>query len=298
MVKAPTITNWIHLLALGLIWGGTFMFISLALKGYGPLTVACARTTLGAASLLILMQALKSPWPTRDALPSLIKIGALSTAIPFILLSWGLLYVPSSVAGISMAAVPLFILPLAHFFSDEPLNIRRGFGVVTGFVGIVVLIGPSALQLGNGIALFGQIACLGAAMCYAVSSIQTRNCPPVDPITMSAVSLLIGSVILMPFMLIIEGVPSWQGLGPSLSILFLGLVPTAFATYLRVMIIRSAGSVFMTMVNFMVPLWSVFFGALLLSEPLPQSLVAALVLILTGLVISQWNNLMAILGRS
>jgi len=274
------------------------MFVTLALEGYGPITVACARTTLGALSLLILMRILKSPWPTKDALPVLIRMGAFSTAFPFMLLSWGLLHVPSSVAGISMAAVPLFILPMAHFFSDERLTVRRGFGVITGFVGIVVLIGPSALQPGNGIELLGQIACFGAATCYAISSIQTRNCPPVDPITMSAVALVVGSIILMPLMFVIEGVPSWQGIGPSLSILFLGLIPTAFATYLRVLIIRSAGSVFMTMVNFMVPLWSVLFGAVLLSEPLPQTLVAALVLILGGLMISQWNSLRSIIVRS
>jgi drug/metabolite transporter (DMT)-like permease len=298
MVKAPTLTNWIHLITLGLIWGGTFMFVTLALDGYGPITVATARTTLGALSLLILMRVLNSPWPTRDALPVLIRMGAFSTAFPFMLLSWGLLYVPSSVAGISMAAVPLFILPLAHFFSDERLTLRRTVGVLVGFVGIVVLIGPSALKLGSGIELLGQLACFGAATCYAISSIQTRNCPPVDPITMSAVALLVGSVILLPLMLIFEGVPSWQGVGPSLSVLFLGLIPTAFATYLRVLVIRSAGSVFMTMVNFMVPLWSVFFGAALLSEPLPQSLLASLVLILSGLLISQWGRLKSIVSRA
>ena len=274
------------------------MFVTLALDGYGPITVATARTTLGALSLLILMRVLNSPWPTRDALPVLIRMGAFSTAFPFMLLSWGLLYVPSSVAGISMAAVPLFILPLAHFFSDERLTLRRTVGVLVGFVGIVVLIGPSALKLGSGIELLGQLACFGAATCYAISSIQTRNCPPVDPITMSAVALLVGSVILLPLMLIFEGVPSWQGVGPSLSVLFLGLIPTAFATYLRVLVIRSAGSVFMTMVNFMVPLWSVFFGATLLSEPLPQSLLASLVLILSGLLISQWGRLKSIVSRS
>ncbi len=274
------------------------MFVTLALDGYGPITVATARTTLGAFSLLILMRVLNSPWPTRDALPVLIRMGAFSTAFPFMLLSWGLLYVPSSVAGISMAAVPLFILPLAHFFSDERLTLRRTVGVLVGFVGIVVLIGPSALKLGSGIELLGQLACFGAATCYAISSIQTRNCPPVDPITMSAVALLVGSVILLPLMLIFEGVPSWQGIGPSLSVLFLGLIPTAFATYLRVLVIRSAGSVFMTMVNFMVPLWSVFFGATLLSEPLPQSLLASLVLILSGLLISQWGRLKSIVSRA
>ena len=297
MTTTPTLTNWLHLLTLGIIWGGTFMFISIALRDYGPVTVACARTTLGAVSLLIMMKAMKSPWPSKEAIPYLIRIGALSTAVPFMLLSWGLLYVPSSFAGISMASVPLFILPLAHFFSNEPLTLRRSLGVILGFFGVLVLIGPAVLSLGSGYVLFGQIACLATALCYAVSSTQARNCPPVDPMTMSAVSLLVGSLMMIPLMLVIEGVPTVQGSLPTMAIIFLGLMPTAFATYLRILIIRSAGSVFMSFVNFMVPLWAVFFGVILLSEPVPSSLFAALALILGGLIISQFRSILQVFRR-
>ena len=274
------------------------MFISVALREYGPVTVACARTTLGAVSLLVLMKAMNRPWPSREAIPFLIRIGALSTALPFMLLSWGLLHVPSSFAGISMASVPLFILPLAHFFSNEPLNSRRAVGVVLGFLGVVVLIGPTVLSIGNGVVLLGQIACLGTALCYAISSIQARNCPPVDPMTMSAVSLLVGSLMMIPLMLVTEGVPTIEGTFPTLSIIFLGLMPTAFATYLRILIIRSAGSVFMSFVNFMVPLWAVFFGITVLSEPAPSSLFAALALILGGMIVSQFRSIVQIFKRS
>lgn len=297
MTTTPTLTNWLHLLTLGIIWGGTFMFISIALRDYGPVTVACARTTLGAVSLLIMMKAMKSPWSSKEAIPYLIRIGALSTAVPFMLLSWGLLYVPSSFAGISMASVPLFILPLAHFFSNEPLTLRRSLGVILGFFGVLVLIGPAVLSLGSGYVLFGQIACLATALCYAVSSTQARNCPPVDPMTMSAVSLLVGSLMMIPLMLVIEGVPTVQSSLPTTAIIFLGLMPTAFATYLRILIIRSAGSVFMSFVNFMVPLWAVFFGVILLSEPVPSSLFAALALILGGLIISQFRSILQVFRR-
>lgn len=297
MQQAPTLTNWLHLLTLGVIWGGTFMFISIALRDYGPITVACARTTLGALSLLILMRIFGAKPPTREAIPSLIKIGLFSTAIPFMLLSWGLTHVPSSFAGISMASVPLFVLPLAHIFSDEPMDTRGVIGMLMGFIGIVVLIGPTALNIGQGVVLFGQIACFGAALCYAISSINSRNCPPTDPMTIGAVSLMVGAVVMVPLMLYFEGIPKVESPGPTVAIILLGLLPTAFATYLRILIIRSAGSVFMTLVNFQVPLWSVFFGAILLAEPVPSSLFAALVLILSGLVISQFSNLKRIFNR-
>lgn len=291
MVQSPTLTNWLHLITLGIVWGATFMVISIALEGYGPFTVACARTTLGAVSLLIWMAWRKAPLPRREAWPFIIWAGLFSTAIPFAGLSWGMQYVPSSFAGVAMAFVPLFVLPIAHFFSDESLTTRRTIGVLVGFTGALVLIGPGALSVGDGITTLGQLACLSAALCYAISSVQTRNCPPIDPITMAACVLVVGSVALIPMMLLVEGVPTWNGSRSGIAIVVLGLFPTAFATALRVLIIRSAGSVFMTLVNYQVPLWSVFFGAVLLGETLPVSLIFALPLIFTGLFISQFGAL-------
>ncbi len=272
------------------------MVVSIALEGYGPLTVACARTTLGAIALSALVVALRRPLPDRAVIKHLIVIGALNTALPFTLLSWGQQYVPSAFAGISMAALPLIVLPLAHYFSDEPLSGRRFAGVAVGFAGAIVLIGPAALRIGEGMAPLGQLACLAATVSYAVSSILTRRCPPIDPITLAASTLIVGSIILIPPTLAIEGVPGWAGLRPGLAILVLGFLPTALANLLRVIVIRSAGSVFMTLVNYQVPLWSVVFGAFVLREDLPFRFFAALALILCGLAVSQWRRPIRIFG--
>lgn len=296
--QTPTLRNWVHLITLGVVWGATFMVISVALEGYGPVTVACARTTLAALSLVALMVIRRTPLPSRATLPYIVTSGLLSTAVPFIALSWGLQYVPSSFAGIAMACVPLFVLPIAHFFSDEPLTLRRGIGVLIGFVGAFVLIGPEALAMGDWIVTLGQMACLFAALCYAVSSVQIRNCPPVDPLAIGALSLLVGSAVLIPVMLVTEGVPTWEGIRPGLAILVLGFLPTAFATALRILIIRSAGAVFMTLVNYQVPLWSLAYGVLLLGEPTPPSLLLALGLILSGLVTSQFGALKRLFFKS
>ena len=292
----PTLGNWLSIFALGLIWGGTFMVVSIALQGYGPLTVACARTTLGAVALLTLMATLRRPMPSRAALPIIAIIGVLNTALPFALLSWGQQFVPSAFAGISMAALPLFVLPLAHFFTDEALSLRRGLGVIIGFSGALVLIGPGVLLLGTGMEPLGQLACLGATICYASASIMTRRCPPVDPITLAAMTLVVGSVLLVPSMLAFEGLPGWTDTRTGLAILFLGFVPTALAALLRVMVIRTAGSVFMTLVNYQVPLWSVFFGWAILDEALPLTFFAALALILCGVSVSQWRRPIRIFG--
>ncbi|WP_341365616.1 DMT family transporter [Yoonia sp. BS5-3] len=293
MTSQPTVKNWLSIGARGVIWGATFMVVSIALTGYGPLTVACARTTLGAAALLALMWLMRRPLPdfTPRMCRYLLLIGLLNTALPFALLSWGQQFVPSAFAGISMAALPLFVLPLAHLFTDEKLTQRNLAGVCLGFVGAVILIGPGVLRLGTGTAPWGQLACLAAALSYAVSSIMTRRCPPIDPITMSALLLLVGSAALIPAMLWIEGIPHLADTRATTAIIALGLLPTALAALIRVVTIRTAGSVFMTLVNYQVPVWSMLFGAWILQEMLPLRFFAALALILLGLAISQWSSL-------
>ncbi|MEL6683934.1 MAG: DMT family transporter [Pseudomonadota bacterium] len=298
-VPTPTLWNWLSIAALGLIWGATFMVVAIALEGYGPLTVACARTTLGAIALLALMALLRRPLPafTPTMRRYLIAIGLLNTALPFALLSWGQQYVPSAFAGISMAALPLFVLPLAHIFTDEKMSARNTLGVIMGFVGAAVLIGPGVLRLGTGWEPLGQLACIGASISYAVSSIMTRRCPPIDPITMAALLLAIGAIALIPAMLIFEGVPAMGDTRPTVAIIVLGFIPTALAALIRVATIRSAGAIFMTLVNYQVPLWSMVFGAWVLSEVLPLRFFIALGLILLGLAISQWGNLKRLFVR-
>ncbi len=287
MTQHPTPQNWLSIFALGLIWGGTFMIVGLALDGYGPLTVACARTSLGALAMLGLMAAMRRPLPSRNTLPHLAIIGVTNTALPFALLSWGQQFVPSAFAGLSMAALPLFVLPLAHVFSDERLSLRKTMGVMVGFIGALVLIGPGVLRLGTGMEPLGQLACLAATFSYACASVLTRRCPPIDPISMTAATLLVGAGCLIPAMLWFEGVPTPSGTGADWAILFLGFVPTALAALLRVLVIRSAGSTFMTLVNFQVPVWSVVFGTMVMGEVLPTTFFAALALILSGLFVSQ-----------
>ncbi|MCX8507782.1 MAG: DMT family transporter, partial [Rhodobacteraceae bacterium] len=265
-MQRPTPVNWISIGVLGLIWGATFMVVALALDGYGPLTVAAARTTLGALTLGAATLALGRRTRIRAAhLPFLLGVGLCSTALPFFLLSWGQQQVASAFAGLSMAAVPLFVLPLAHLFvPGERMSLPRVAGFCLGFAGVLVLIGPDALS-GQGAAL-PRLACFGAALSYACSAILTRRCPPIDPVVLAALSLVVGSLVLVPVTLAHDGWPHLAAPQAVTAILFLGLVPTALAALLRVTIIRSAGPAFMTLTNYQVPLWSALFGALVLGE--------------------------------
>ncbi len=299
MTARPTLENWLSILVLGVIWGGTFMVVTVALRGHGPLTVACARTALGALALFLLMRLAGRRLPReRRAWAFAVPIGLFSTAVPFFLLAWGQQYVPSAFAGLSMAALPLFVLPLAHLFSDEPMSRRRAAGVVIGFAGAALLLGPGLDAAGaDPMAGPGKLACLTAALSYAVASILTRRCPPIDAITLGAVTLGVGAAALAPLMLVVEGLPRPAGGIADAALIFLGLVPTALAVLIRVRVIRTAGSVFMTLVNYQVPLWSVVFGATLLGEALPLRFFAALALILAGLATSQWSVLRTLARR-
>ncbi|WP_284164064.1 DMT family transporter [Frigidibacter sp. SD6-1] len=284
----PTLANWLSIMALGLIWGATFMVVALALRGYGPLTVAAARTGLGAVALVsaVLMTGRHLPGLSPRLVAHVLVIGLFSTALPFFLLSWGQQSVPSAFAGLSMAVVPLFVLPLAHLFvPGERLSLRKTSGFALGFAGVLILIGGDAFD-GSGAPL-AQLACITAALCYAVSAITTRRCPAIDPLALAALSLCVGSAALIPAMLLVEGRPVVTTGEATTAIVVLGLVPTALAALLRVTTIRSAGPSFMTLTNYQVPVWSALFGALVLHEPLTQRFFAALLLILAGLALSQ-----------
>ncbi len=287
--------NWLKLLFLGMIWGASFMSITVALKEVGPMTIAAVRIAIGALSLLAVLRVmgLRLP-PLHTGNGRLIWLAALgmgmfSNAVPFALLSWGQTYVASGFAGVCMAVVPLFVLPLAHFLvPGESMTLRRSIGFLTGFAGVLVLIGLDALtSAGTNFESLARLACVAAALCYAIGAIVTRLAPSVNMLSLSAAALICATMMIVPFALIQEGLPSLPSARPVLAILYLGLFPTALAQVLLVQIARSAGPAFLSTVNYQVPVWSVLFGAVLLNEAIPPQLFAALALVLGGLLLSR-----------
>ncbi|WP_300056364.1 DMT family transporter [uncultured Roseobacter sp.] len=299
MTQQPVITlqSWLMVGLLGFTWGGTFLVTEIALEGLTPFWLAAGRITFAACLMTTIWAAggfrLFNAPVTRADWTAATVIGALSSAVPFMLLAWGQQFVTSGFAGVSMAAVALIVLPLAHFLvPGERLTPRKGVGFVIGFVGVCVLIGAQAFETtGASMEPAGRAACLGAAGCYAVSSILMRRLPSVDTIGLSTVLLLIGALLVLPMALIVEGPPPLPDTKTILVVIALGLIPTAAANLLRVLVVRTAGPVFMSLTNYQVPAWSVILGALILGEPLPPSLLWAMCLILTGVGLSQYGAL-------
>lgn len=287
---SPGLVNWLTLGLLGLIWGASFMAISVALSGAGPLSVAAIRLIIAAVTLLAVAVAmgLKLPAFTEGKLwLCIIGMGLFTNAVPFTLLSLAIQNVPSAFAGLTMAAVPLLVLPLAHFLvPSEAMTHIKSAGFALGFIGVLVLIGITDLFSGDG-AVWSRLACIAAAFCYAIGSIITRIAPPVHPLAYSAGGLLVGALIMLPITLSFEGLPGAMPASAWGALVYLGLGPTALATILLVRVIQSAGPSFMSLVNYQVPVWSVIFGVTFLNETLPSNFVIALALILGGLGISQ-----------
>ncbi|MDF3414162.1 DMT family transporter [Sulfitobacter sp. M57] len=299
MTQLPEITykSWLMVATLGFVWGGTFLVTEVALTGMTPFWIASARIGFAAIVMTVIWAirgfALFTSRPSRADLVILVVISGLSGAIPFALLAWGQQHVTSGFAGVSMASSALIILPMAHFLvPGERMTWRRVLGFIIGFFGVALLIGGQAFEsTGESLEAAGRVACVGAASCYALSSILMRRLPAVDTIGLSTVLLLIGSVYSLPFALIAEGIPSMPTGNTLIVLAFLGLVPTAGANLLRVLVVRSAGPVFMSLVNYQVPVWSVVLGALILSEPLPPALLYGMGLILAGVGLSQYGAL-------
>ena len=292
----PTLGNWIALICLGAIWGGSFMGAKLALTSFGPMTVALLRLTLASVVLLIIALASGRKFPgfstsaDRRIWVHIAIMGLITNAVPFSLLNWGQLYVNSGFAGVTMAVVPLLVLPLSHFIlKSNEMAPQKVIGFIIGFIGIIVLIGPTQLITSTGANLepVARIACISAALCYGLGAINTRLCPPVSIMVYSTGGLVVGTLFLLPIALLIEGVPQWPETTALIATIYLGLFPTALATILLVGIINSAGPAFMSMVNYQVPLWAIAFGIIFLGEKVPTSFIAALGLIMLGLAVSQ-----------
>jgi len=291
----PGLVNWMLLIILGIVWGSSFSVVTLSLTGFQPLTIVAGRLALAAVILLTLaiglgygIPTLKTPTGRRIWLHAL-GVAILMNVLPFALLSWGQLYVASGFAGITMAVVPLFVLPLAHFLvPGEFMNKAKTLGFLLGFIGVVVLIGPGAfISSGSEVESLARLACLGATFGYASGNIITRLAPSSPQLSFAAATMILATVISVPLAYVFEGIPQSPPLNAVIGLIYLGLVPTALATFILVKIITSAGPSFLVMVNFQVPVWAAIMGVVFLSEAIPPQFIIALGLILSGLAISQ-----------
>lgn len=290
-----TLNDWLLLLALVAMWGSSFMFNRIAVATLPPWTVVAGRIGIAALVLVLIVHALgkRLPPPGRAWVPFLV-IAMIGNALPFYLITWGQQVVESALAGILMAVMPLATIVLAHFLiAGEHLTRQRAAGFATGFFGIVLLMGPAALAGigGEAVRIISQLAVLGGALCYALQSVLTRLIVKGDVMVAAAATLLVASIIVLPVALWLDR--PWL-LAPSASsaaaVVWLGVGPTAIATILYFMLIRSAGPSFMSLVNYLSPGVAVMLGLLVMGETPSANAYFGLALILAGIAVTQWRR--------
>jgi len=295
---AATAADWGLLGFLVALGGSSFIFIHAAIETAPPAFVGVARLWLAALLLYIFMRAKGRRFPPllvrtengprlHRVWASMALVGAIGYATPFLLFPWAQQFVPSGLAGIYMAFMPLWTVGLAHLFADEGMSANKAAGFALGAAGVVVLMGPEAARGVSQASLLAQAALLLATFLYAVSAVIARRAPPARPRMFSAGCVLCGALFATPALLFAPvdlsaiSAPSW------LAIAALAIGPTALAGLFIIMLIRRAGAGFMALANYMTPLWAVGLGAVFLGERLPTSAFAALALIFAGVAISQ-----------
>lgn len=281
----PNRGDYLLLLALGVTWGASFLLIKIAVATIPPLSVVAGRIVVGALALgaLAALRGTKLPRDGRSW-AKLALMGTVGTVLPFALISWGETRIDSGLAAILMSFVPIATLVMAHLFQhDEPLTPGKIVGVALGAVGILVLVGPSALA-GLGHELVAQLAVLAAALCYAGNTLLARRLGGLSPDIVSIGMLLSAAAIAVPAALAVDQPwtldPSWAS---ALAVVLLGVVSTALGYMLLFAVVARAGAGFAAFNNFLVPPVGVVWGVLLLSEqPSPHALIA-LAIVLAGL---------------
>ncbi|MDB4001800.1 DMT family transporter [Oceanospirillaceae bacterium] len=291
ILKPAGIQAYTLLTIQGAVWGSSFQAIKYALDGFGPMTISAGRILI--AALVLLVYALMKG----DRLPrspcvwmNFLLIGFFSCALPFFLIPWGEQTLDSGRASIFMATSPLIAIVLAYFTSNnEQITGYKALGFIIGFIGVLFVIGLDTFDSGVG-ELLPQLAIIVAAASYVVSGAMVKQMKGVSSAMLAAGVLLGGCLVTVPASLLLEN-PLGDVANVSdsaiIALVYLGLVPTGAAFFVRFYLIRVYGYTFIAQVGYLVPLFSVLFGAVLLDETLTISMFVGLLLIFGGIMISR-----------
>ena len=268
-----TLKDWGMLLSLSMLWGGSFFFVGVAVSELPPLTIVTLRVGIAALILwaILILSGQKAPG-SLSLWRSLFIMGLITNVIPFSLIVWGQTYIASGLASILNATTPMFTVVIAGLLlPDERMTPRKIIGIVIGFIGVTVLIGPSSLkELGSD--TLAQLAILGATISYGFSTTYGRRFKTmgITPLQTSVGQLTAATIMLLPIMFFIER-PD-QLANPSaevwMAVISLGAFSTALAFILFFNILSSAGATNVSLVTFLAPVTAILLGWLILDERL------------------------------
>ena len=280
--------EWAMLVTLSVLWGSSFFFVGVVVSALPPLTIVLLRVGLACLALwsIACVMGFQPPGSLR-VWGAFFGMGLLNNVIPFSLIVWGQTQIASGLASILNAATPLFTVIVAGLLlTDERVTATKLIGVVIGFAGVVVMIGPSAFG-GLGTNLLAQMAVLGAALSYAFAGVFGRRFKAmgVNSIVAAAGQVTASFVILtpiafyvdQPLQLAMPGIATW------VAIIGLAILSTALAYILYFRILASAGATNLLLVTLLIPVSAIILGSLLLGETLELVHFAGMAFIAIGL---------------
>jgi drug/metabolite transporter (DMT)-like permease len=276
---------WLVLFVLGAIWGASFFFIKIGVAEIPPFTFVLGRTAIAAIVLFTVLKLRGQAMPRSRQLWFIFgALGILNGVIPYTLITWGETHIASGLASILNGAMPLFTVLLAHYWThDERWTAPKIVGVLIGFVGVVIVFVPE-LREGIQMEFWGQFAVVVAALSYAIATIVIRrSLRGVSPMVASAGQLGAAAICMAPLSLAFDNPLSLRPSMPALAaLLTLALLGTAVAYILYYWLIERTGATRTSLVTYLLPIFGVMWGALLLREPITLESIAGLGLIIGG----------------
>ena len=272
------------LLALSALWGGGFLFVRIAVPDFGPFALVATRVLLAGLLMLAWAAARGGVPPFWRRGRNYLVLSALNVAFPFTLSSWALLTVPASLAAIIMATVPLFTAPLAAYRLRTKPSPRQTLGLLVGFVGVAILVGLGTVTITpDSLTAIGAL--LATAFFYAVGGIYTaRKFTGVSPIESTIGQQFAAFVLLLPFALAVppRTMPSTAAI---VALLLLTVFATVVAYLLYFRLISAVGPTQTAMTAYLIPLFGVVWGVLLLGETVGPATVVGMAIILAGVLL-------------
>ncbi len=284
---AMGVNEWTMLVTLSVLWGGSFFFFKILVAELPPFTVVLGRVGFAAIILNAVLIA------RRDFMPANLRLwraffvmGLLNNVVPFSLIVFGETRISSGLASILNAATPIFTVLAAHALtSNEKLNWAKSLGVLFGFAGVIVLIGPGALTGISDGDLVGDAACLLAALTYAFAGVYGRRFKGVPPLKVATGQITASTLVLLPVAAIVDR--PWTLPVPSaqvwLAFAGIALLSTALAYILYFRILATAGATNLLLVTFLLPVSAMTLGVLVLGESVTWNALAGMALIGLGL---------------
>jgi drug/metabolite transporter (DMT)-like permease len=293
--KIMRVSDIAELLLLAALWGGSFLFMRIAAPVLGPVWLIELRVLLAGLALLPIVIRLGLWQEMRQKTTPLLVMGGINSALPFLLLAFASISLPAGFTSILNATTPLFSLGVAFYWLKESLTLNRAIGVVLGLAGVVVLVGWKPLASGSPL-LAEIVAGLLAALMYALAAAYAKQHLSGVSAVVAATGSQLGAAILL-FPLLPFTVPHTS---PStiviLAVIGLAFLSTSLTYILYFRLIKTIGSTRALTVTYLIPLFAMFWGAMVLQEPVTPSMGIGCGLILLGTAIA--NNLFASLAKA